>query len=65
MWLDRIDDRPKPDPLWEEEGVDHHLPLQNTWEEQIWMIIPQPVSQVKAAGIGDASRLRGGWHRQD
>ena len=28
MWLDRIDDRQKPDPLWEEEEeVDHHLPL--------------------------------------
>ena len=31
MWLDHVDDRLKPDLLQEEEeGVGHHLPLQNT-----------------------------------
>ena len=41
-WLDCIDDRPKPDLLWEEEQkeeVGHHLPFQNAREEQILMII--------------------------
>ena len=33
--LDHVDDRTKPDLLWEEEEeeVGHHLPLQNAWEE--------------------------------
>ena len=66
MQLDRVDNRPKPDLLQEEEEeVGHHLPLQNAWEEQIQMIIPRPVSLVKVAGIEDASRQKGGWHRQD
>ena len=66
MRLGHIDDRPKPDLLQEEEEeVDHHLPLQNAWEEQIQMIIWWPVSQVKVAGIGDAGRQREDWLRQD
>ena len=67
MWLDRIDDRPKPDLLQEEEEeeVGPHLPLQNAREEQIQMIILWPVSQVKVAGIGDACRQKEDWHRQD
>ena len=40
MQLDHVDDRPKLDLLQEEEeGVGHHLPLWNAWEEQIPMII--------------------------
>ena len=55
MRLDCIDDRPKPDLLQEEEeGVGHHLPLQNTWEGQIPMIIQWPASPVKVAGVEDA-----------
>ena len=67
MRLDRIDDRPKPDLLQEEEEeeVDHHLPLWIAREEQIQMIILWPASQVKATGIGDASGQREDWHRQD
>ena len=29
------------------------------------MIILQPVSQVKVAGVGDAGGQREDWHRQD
>ena len=67
MWLDCVDDRQKPNLLQEEEEEeeDPHLPLQNVLEEQIRMITLQPVSQVKATGIGDASRQREDWHRQD
>ena len=66
MWLDHVDDRLKPNLLQEEEEEeDPHLPLQNIWEEQIWMITLQPVSQVKVAGIGDAGRQREDWHQQD
>ena len=67
MWLDRVDDRPKPNLLQEEEEeeVGPHLPLQNIREEQIQTITLQPVSQVKVAGIGDAGRQREDWHRQD
>ena len=39
MRLDRIDEKPKPNLVQEEEEVDPHLPLQNVWEEQIQMII--------------------------
>ena len=66
MQLDCIDDRPKPDLLQEvKEEVDHHLPLQNSQEEQIQMIILQPASPVKPTGIGDTGRQREDWHRQD
>ena len=65
MRLDHIDDRLKPNLLQEEEEVDPHLPLQNAWEEQIQMIILWPASQVKAAGVGDASRQKEDWHQQD
>ena len=66
MRPDCIDDRPKPDLIQEEEeGVDHHLPLQNAHEEQILMIIRWLVNPVKVAGIGDAGRQREDWHRQD
>ena len=41
------------------------LPPQNVWEEQIQMIILQPVSQVKVAGIGGAGRWKEDWRRQD
>ena len=33
-------------------------PLQNTWEEQIQMIILWPASQVKVVGVGDAGGQR-------
>ena len=66
MWLDCIDDKPKLNLLQEEEEeVDPHLPLQNTWEEQIQTIILWPASQVKAAGVGDAGGQREDSHRQD
>ena len=65
MRLDRVDDRPKPNLLQEEEEVDPHLPLQNAREEQIHTIILRPVSQVKVAGVGDAGRQREDWHHQD
>ena len=67
MRLDRVDDRPKPNLLQEEEEeeVGPHLPLQNVREEQIQMITLQPVSQVKVAGIGDTGRQREDWHWQD
>ena len=69
MWLDHIDDKSRPNLLQEEEEeeaeVVPHLPLQNVWEEQIQMIILQPVSQVKVAGIGDASGWKEDWCRQD
>ena len=66
MRLDRVDDRPKPDLLQEEEKeVDHHLPLRNAWEEQIPMIIQRLVNLVKVTGIGDAGRQREDWHWQD
>ena len=42
----------------EEEEVGPHLPLQNGQEEQIQMTTLQPVSLVKVAGIGDASKQR-------
>ena len=64
MLLGRTDDKPKLDLLQEEEE-DHHLPPWNTLEEQIPRIIQQPVSPVKAAGIGDASGQKGDWHWQD
>ena len=52
MRLDCIEDRPRPNLLQEEEEeVDPHLPLQNTWEEQIQMIILWPASQVKVIGM--------------
>ena len=58
MWLDHADDKSKLNLLQEEEeekeGVGPHLPLQSGQEEQIQMITLQPVSLVKAAGIGDA-----------
>ena len=71
MQLDCIDDRLKPNLLQEEEEEeeeeeeDPHLPLQNIQEEQIRMITLQPVSQVKAAGVGDAGGQREDWHWQD
>ena len=60
MWLDHTDDRSRLNLLQEEEEqeVGPCLPLQSGQEEQIQMITLQPVSQVKAAGIGDASRQR-------
>ena len=59
MWLDHADDKSKPNLLQEEEEeVGPHLPLQSGQEEQIQMITLQPVSLVKAAGIGDAGRQR-------
>ena len=67
MWLDHVDDKSRPNLLQEEEEeeVVPHLPLQNIWEEQIQMIILQPVSQVKVAGIGDASGQKEDWRQQD
>ena len=61
MWLDHADDKSKPNLLQEEEEeevVGPHLPLQSGQEEQIQMITLQPVSLVKATGIGDTSRQR-------
>ena len=59
MWLDHADDKSKPNLLQEEEeGVGPHLPLQRSQEEQIQMITLQPVSPVKATGIGDAGGQR-------
>ena len=61
MWLDHADDKSKPNLHWqeeEEEGVGPHLPLQSGQEEQIQMITLQPVSLVKAPGIGDADGQR-------
>ena len=67
MRLDCVDDKSRPNLLQEEEEeeVVPHLPLQNIQEEQIQMIILQPVSQVKVAGIGDAGRWKEDWHWQD
>ena len=67
MWLDHVDDKSRPNLLQEEEEeeVVPHLPLQNIWEEQIQMIILQPVSQVKVAGVGDAGWRKEDWRRQD
>ena len=66
MWLGCIDDKLKPNLLQEEEEeVGPHLPLENIREEQIKTITLQPVSQVKVAGIGDASSQREDWHWQD
>ena len=48
-----------------EEEKGPHFPLQNVWEELIQTIILQPVSQVKVAGVGDASGQKEDWHRQD
>ena len=64
MQLDRADDKSRPNLLQEEEVVPHH-PLQNVWEEQILVIILQPVSQVKVAGIGDAGGRKEDWCWQD
>ena len=60
MRLDHADDKSRPNLLQEEEEeeVGPHLPLQSGQEEQIQMITLQPVSLVKAAGIGDASGQR-------
>ena len=54
MRLDCVNDKSKLNLLQEEEGeeVVLHLPLQNVREEQIQMIILQPVSQVKVPGVG-------------
>ena len=67
MRLDHVDDKPRPNLLQEEEEEEMgpHLPLQNIWEEQIQMIILQPVSQVKVAGIGDTGGQKEDWHQQD
>ena len=65
MRLDRVDDKSRPNLLQEEEEVVPHLPLQNVREEQIQMIILQPVSQVKVEGIGDAGRQKEDWQWQD
>ena len=59
MRLDCIEYRPKPDLLQEgEEEVDHHLPLQNAWEEQIQMIILHP------ARSGEGRRHRRHWRAE-
>ena len=56
MWLDCIDDRPKPDLLQEEEeGVNHQLPLWNAWEEQI------PDDYSMASESGEGRRHRRHW----
>ena len=46
-------------------GEAHHLPHQNALVEQIQMTIQLAVSQVEAAGIEDAGKLREDWHQQD
>ena len=59
MQVDHTDDKSRPNLLQEEEEeVGPHLPLQSSQEEQIRMITLQPVSLVKAAGIGDAGGQR-------
>ena len=63
MWLDRVDEKSRPNLLKEEEEVVPHLPLQNVQEEQIQTIILQPVSQVKVTGVGDAGGWKEDWHQ--
>ena len=67
MWLDRVDNKPKPNlhQEEEEEEVGPHLPLQNVREEQIQMITLWPVSQVKVARIGNVGEQKEDWHQQD
>ena len=59
MRLDHADHKSRPNLLQEEEEeVGPHLPLQSGQEEEIQTITLQPVSLVKAAGIGDTGGQR-------
>ena len=61
--LCRCQTKARPTPGRGGEGEHHHLPYQNALEEQIWMIIQQPMSLVEAAGTGDAGRQKEDWHQ--